>query len=179
MDCRPPLRYSVSAIVFKANLRVQGPSDPFWFEWMSSIDILLVYTDMLSTSTSQHLTKNMDLQHGLDVLRISVSMTVTLACFVLELVLNSLAKPHYICRFAFWLDLAASWPGVLSLGGLEDQILKSSKPKKGRTCHYVCMPIKNVSTKPQSLLQYAAFEYLWLIRSYQTHQGFLLNLDNF
>lgn len=35
-------------------------------------------------------------------------MTVTLAFFLLELILNSLAKPKYICRFSFWLDLAAS-----------------------------------------------------------------------
>ena len=41
-------------------------------------------------------------------LRISVSMTLTLTFFLLELVLNSLAKPQYICRFSFWLDLAAS-----------------------------------------------------------------------
>lgn len=39
---------------------------------------------------------------------ISVSMTLTLTFFLLELVLNSLAKPQYICRFSFWLDLAAS-----------------------------------------------------------------------
>lgn len=40
--------------------------------------------------------------------RISISMTLTLAFFLLELVLNSVAKPQYMCRFAFWLDLAAS-----------------------------------------------------------------------
>lgn len=110
---------------------------------------------------------------GLDVLlRISVSMTVTLACFVLELVLNSLAKPHYICRFAFWLDLAASWPGVLSSGGLEDQILKSSKPKKGRTCHYFCMPTTKSLNKASKLVAVCSF---WISMNYKL----LLNSSRF
>ncbi|CAJ1350173.1 unnamed protein product [Effrenium voratum] len=39
---------------------------------------------------------------------ISITMTLTLALFLVELVLNSMAKPAYICRFSFWLDLAAS-----------------------------------------------------------------------
>ena len=73
-------------------------------------------------------------------LRISVSMTVTLACFVLELVLNSLAKPHYICRFAFWLDLAASFPGILRI-----RFSRVQSPRKCCTCHYFCRPTKKVS----------------------------------
>lgn len=54
-----------------------------------------------------------------------VTMTVTLAFFLLELVLNSIAKPQYVCRFPFWLDLAASL-SLLPETWMWKQILRSN-----------------------------------------------------
>lgn len=75
-------------------------------------------------------------------------MTVTLAFFLLELVLNSIAKPQYVCRFPFWLDLAASSLGSGFLGHvvgqterkkLADRIYETSTITKHLDSHSLCV----------------------------------------